>query len=148
MVDTGGGFCHFCPPGFFRWPSLSPGRCIVHARIIVGLKSSIQLYDLNGSLLGETDLPAKIYGINDQNITFFFPDKDSLFYGDIQNGFLLDILSEQLEVIKQMKYVVGFDQDTREFILNDMHKKGDEGALSIEYFKYHTLNEIRKLAEE
>lgn len=113
-------------------------------RIIAGTKNGMTLYDETGNQMSKITWDHTIYpsGIKNQDVIVYFPEKNTVYYGELSDGYLVDIADDTLKVVKYMKYVVGFDKKTREFLLCD-YATVDDGIYPVGRVKYHTLEEIR-----
>lgn len=113
-------------------------------RIIAGTKNGMTLYDETGNQLSKITWEHTIYpsGIKNHEVIVYFPEKNTVYYGDLSDGYLVDIADDTLKVVKYMKYVVGFDQKTGKFLLCD-YAAVDDGVYPVGRVKYHTLEEIR-----
>ena len=120
------------------------GKCI-----IAGTQKGMTLYDETGKQLSKITWDHTIYpsGIKNHDMIVYFPEKNTVYYGNLSDGYLVDIADDTLKVVKYMKYVVGFDKKTGEFLLCD-YATVDDGAYPVGRVRYHTLEEIRGMIEK
>lgn len=118
-------------------------------QIIAGTKNGMTLYDKTGKELSKITWDHTIYpsGIKNQEVILYFPEKNTVYYGNLSSGYLVDIAEDTLKVVKYMKYVVGFDRTTGEFLLCD-YATVDNGVYPVGRVRYHTLEEIRGMIEK
>ena len=120
------------------------GKCIIAVT-----QKGMMLYDETGKQLSKITWDHTIYpsGIKNHDMIVYFPEKNTVYYGNLSDGYLVDIADDTLKVVKYMKYVVGFDKKTGEFLLCD-YATVDDGAYPVGRVRYHTLEEIRGMIEK
>ncbi len=115
-------------------------------RILVCSMSRVSLYNLDGTIVTEADLPDEFY-LYGSPVKMFFPEPGTCLCVDGLTGCLFDINESGIVLLKHYQHAVGFDHETNEVIICDEYQEEGNGV-TVGRFRYYTGEEIRERAKD
>ena len=114
-------------------------------RVFVGFSDKVRLYDLEGRLAAEAEVPQGIQ-ISGSDARLFYPEPGTCLYTDGSDGFLIDINESSIVFLKYIEDAVGYDHETNELIVCDKYQEEEDGV-TVGHYRYYTGEELREKAE-